>query len=242
MSPYRVYDDYEALSRAAGALFAEIAGEAVAARGRFVAALSGGSTPNRMFELLGRSPLCESVDWPQAEIFWGDERCVPENDPRNNARAARSRLLDRVPISEDQVHPIRCSGAAHQAAADYENLIRRTFGSTPPRFDLILLGLGEDAHTASLFPRRPALLQTRRWVQEVPAEDTGQPGRVSFTPALINQAAQVIFVVSGKSKAGAVYEVNAGPRDPDRLPAQSIRPVDGQMLWLLDRAAAAKLP
>ncbi|MEJ2637953.1 MAG: 6-phosphogluconolactonase [Desulfosarcinaceae bacterium] len=240
MPAYRVYDDFEALSRAAGELFAEIAGEAIAERGRFVVALSGGNTPQRMFELLALPPLRDAVDWARLEVFWGDERCVPADDSRNNARSARKRLLDRVPIPPDQIHPIECTFSPARAAVDYEDRIRRVFSTGAPRFDLIFLGLGKDGHTASIFPGSEIVHDAQRWVREVETA-ASEPDRVSFTPFLINQAAVAAFLVSGGEKSGVVREVRRCPEAPLRLPAQRIAPLDGRLIWMLDRAAAGDL-
>jgi 6-phosphogluconolactonase len=240
MAVYRVYDDFEALSRAAGELFAAIAEKAIAEKGSFTVALSGGKTPQRMFELLALPPLCDSVDWSQVEVFWGDERCVPADDSRNNALSARKLLLDRVPIPPERVHPIECSFSPARAAVDYEDQIRRVFNTVPPRFDLIFLGLGDDGHTASIFPGSDIVYDTKRWVREV--ETAGfDPDRVSFTPFLINQAAVVAFLVSGGKKSSVVREVQGAPKEPLRLPAQQIAPVDGRLIWMLDQSAAGEL-
>jgi 6-phosphogluconolactonase len=236
----RIFDDYETLSRAAAELFAECACKALQNNGRFIVALSGGDTPKRAYEILALAPLCDSIDWSRAEVFWSDERCVSPDDPRSNARTARRRLLDRVPIPAGRIHPIECVDSPMQAAAEYENQIRGVFGEDPPRFDLILLGLGQDGHTASLFPYNDILEDTHRWVRGVQT-GTSQPDRVSFTPVLINQAAVVAFLVSGEQKSAIVREIQQGPREPKRLPAQNMRPLYGTIIWLLDRAAASRL-
>ncbi len=234
----RIFDDYETMSRAAAELFSQCARQAIQDRGRFRVALSGGNTPKRTFEILAQPPLCDSVDWTRVEVFWSDERCVPPDDPRSNARSARRRLLERVPVAADRIHPIECVDSPRQAAAAYENLIRGILKKEPPQFDLIFLGLGQDGHTASLFPYSLILDEGRCWVREVMDSD---PARVSFTPILINQASVVAFLVSGKEKSAVLQEIQQGPRNPERLPAQKIRPVDGETIWLLDRAAASGL-
>jgi 6-phosphogluconolactonase len=236
----RIFKDYETLSRAAAELFAECARRAVQNHGRFVVALSGGNTPKRAFEILALAPLRDSIDWSRIEVFWSDERCVPPGDSRRNSLSARRRLLDRVPIPADRIHPIEGLDSPSQAAAEYENQIRGIFGENPPHFDLIFLGLGQDGHTASLFPYSDILEDKHRWVRGVQAGES-QPDRVSFTPVLINQAAVVAFLVSGEQKSSIVREIQLGPREPNRLPAQNIRSQYGKTVWLLDRKAASCL-
>jgi 6-phosphogluconolactonase len=202
-------------------------------------ALSGGTTPRHGFELLATPPLGEQVAWERLEVFWGDERCVSPEDSRSNERMARESLLDRVAIPRAQIHPIRCSGDSRQAAREYEALLLQSFGG-PPRFDLALLGLGADAHTASLKPGSPALRERERLVVAVP--DVGEGfDRVTLTAPAINQARKIVFAVSGRSKALALREVLEGRSRPEQYPAQLIRPVDGELLWLVDEEAASLL-
>jgi len=236
----RIYDDYEALSRGAAALLIECARETLQDRQHFRVVLSGGRTPARMFALLAASPLREEVPWSRIRVFWGDERCVPQEDDRSNAGQARRQLLDRVPLADDQIFPMACDASPAEAARAYEQELRRLFADRPPRFDLIFLGLGSDGHTASLFPGSDLLGEAHRWVREVPGGPAGLD-RVSLTPLLINQAAVVAFLVSGDKKADAVQAVQQGARPPRRYPARAIRPTNGRRLWLLDRAAAARL-
>ena len=236
----RVFPDLESLSRAAAAWFVRQAKEAAAARGRFSVALSGGGTPRRTYELLAAPPYRDEVDWPRVHVFWGDERCVLPDDPRSNARMAREAWLDRVPIPRSQIYPMDCAQAPEGAARRYETLLREFFGGGPPRLDLVFLGLGADGHTASLFPQTPVLKERERWVAAVQLTEP-EPYRVSLTAPLLNQAAAVAFLVAGPSKAGVLKEVLHGPYEPDRLPAQLIRPESGELLWLVDEAAAAGL-
>ena len=236
----RVYPDLEALSYAAATLTVHLAMEAVAARGRFGVALSGGNTPRRAYEILGQPHFREQAPWDRIHVFWGDERCVPLADPRSNARMAREAWLDQVPIPRDQVHPIECSVSPEMAAAQYETLLKSSFGRGATGLDLVLLGLGEDGHTASLFPGTPVVRELTRWVAPVYLAEPGL-NRVTLTAPFINQAAVAVFLVAGPAKAGVLHEVLHGPYDPDRLPAQLIRPKSGELLWLVDREAAAEL-
>lgn len=232
----QVCDDFEELSRAAAELIADQARRAVAARGRFSLALSGGSTPRRCYELLARSPWREQVPWSQVDIFWGDERCVPAADPRSNAGMARKALLEQVPLPPSQIHPMVCAADPEAAALAYQALLRDFFSPGEPRFDLILLGLGSDGHTASLLPGTPALQETERLVTAVQSPGA-ELARLTLTLPLINLARLVVFLVSGRDKAKILRQVLVGP--PDRFPAQLIAPLHGEVRWLVDRAAAA---
>ena len=217
---------------------------AISASGRFTFALSGGSTPRSAYARLAKDDLASQIDWKKVHILWGDERCVPPDDSRSNYRMAREVLLDRVPIPAQQIHRIRGEDEPEKAAAEYEDVLRSLLGCHPERsegansLDLILLGLGDDGHTASLFPGQAAVRETKRWVVAVPAPD-GTMWRVTLTPALLNQARQVTFVVSGAGKAQRLQQVLQGPFTPDILPAQAIRPVHGRLTWMVDQAARA---
>jgi 6-phosphogluconolactonase len=235
-----VYPDRESLSQAAAQLWVRQAAEAVQTRGRFSVALSGGSTPGRTYELLAQPPFTDQVPWDRTHIFWGDERCVPLDDSRSNARVAHQTFLDRVPIPESQVHPIFCHQSPEAGAAAYEAELRAFGAGAPPRLDLIFLGLGEDGHTASLFPGSAALEEKVRWAVPVYVPAQGFH-RVTLTAPFINQAALVVFLVAGANKAMVLKEVLTGPRDPKRLPAQLISPRDGELHWLVDREAASQL-
>lgn len=236
----QIFPDQESLGSGAARLFVRQAGLALKARGRFSVALSGGHTSRRTYELLGQSPFRDQVAWSQTHVFWSDERCVPPEDPRSNARIARLLLLEHLPIPRDQIHPIRCNGSPKKAAREYEDLLRSFFGEGPPRLDLIFLGLGGDGHTASLFPQTPVLKEEARWAAEIylPQQDLY---RVTLTPAIINQTAVVAFLVAGAAKAPTLKEVLEGPRDPHRYPAQLIHPSSGHLQWLVDKEAASQL-
>ncbi len=237
----QVYPDLEALSQAAARLWEAKAQEAVQSRGRFSVALSGGSTPRRLFELLGEPPLSGRLPWERTHVFWGDERCVPPEDSRSNARLAREHFLDRVPIPAAQVHPIFCHESPEAGAAAYAAELRRFFGRAAPRLDLVWLGLGADGHTASLFPGSAALEEQERWAAPVVLSPPNL-NRVTLTAPFLNQAALIVFLVAGADKALALHQVLQGPRNPRNLPAQLIRPRDGELRWLVDRQAASLLP
>jgi len=235
-----VYPDREALSRAAAGLFAETALRAVADHGRCAVLLAGGETPRRTYELLADEPLRSRVPWGQLHLFWGDERCVPLEDPRSNARMAYRALLDRVPVPAGQVHPIPGDRDPLQAADEYEVLLRRFFAGAPPRFDLVLLGLGDDGHTASLFPGSPVLDEREHWTTA--SRRAGEEiDRVTLTATLINKAELIVFLVAGCDKAAVLHEVLEEEPDPHCRPARLIMPEHGVLRWLVDIHAARLL-
>lgn len=240
MKPARlhIYPDPEAMSRAAAQLFVGQANRVIAARGRFSVALSGGQTPQRTYELLSQPPFREQVNWAQTHVFWGDERCVPLDDPRSNARMAQSALLNAVPVPQTQVHPILSHDLPEKAAEAYDGLLREFFAGEPHTFDLAFLGLGEDGHTASMFPGDAALTEKKRWAVAVLRPDLT---RITLTPAMFNRARTVAFLVSGRDKARILQKVLEGDYAPHQLPAQLIKPENGELLWLADQAAAAVL-
>jgi 6-phosphogluconolactonase len=235
-----VAPDLRELSREAAASFQRLAAESIAAAGRFSVALSGGSTPGALYRLLSEPPFREAIAWPRVHLFWGDERFVPADHPDSNYRLAREAFISRVPIPAGNVHPMPTEGSdPDAAAARYEETLRRFF-APPPRFDLVLLGLGADGHTASLFPGSPALDEDGRLVVavHVPKLDTW---RLTLTPPALRSARHVMILVSGLDKASVLREVMEGPYDPHRLPAQLVRPQGGELTWLVDEAAASLL-
>jgi 6-phosphogluconolactonase len=242
----RVFADAEALSEAAAHEFVRCAREATAARGCFTVALSGGSTPRRLYQFLAEEPFRGQMDWSRTQVFWGDERCVPPDDAQSNYRMAREAMLARLPLPADHVHRLEAERPDKESAArDYQAVLARVFGADPagppPAFDLVLLGMGPDGHTASLFPHTQALGETGRWVV-VNFVPKFQSDRLTLTRPVLNRAREVLFLVAGADKAAVLAEVLAGPDDPARLPSQSIRPAEGRLVWFLDRAAAARLP
>jgi len=236
----RVFNDYEALSLAAAELFVNLADQAIKSNGRFSVALSGGHTPHRLYEILSTNPFLEKIHWEDVHVFMGDERCVPLDDSRSNFLMARRTLLDRVPIPEYQIHPILGNLPASMAAILYETELRNFFGVLQPSLDLILLGLGDNAHTASLFPHTTVLGENERWVREVYLAEQSMY-RVTLTAPIINQARDVIFLVSGAEKASALQSVLEGAHLPHEYPAQLIQPNGAHPIWMVDKAAAHKL-
>lgn len=240
-----VYSDDDALMRAEAEHVAHLARAAIAARGRFLLALSGGSTPRRLYELLAVSPMREVMDWSRVDVFWGDERCVAPDDPQSNYRMAREALLDRVPIPRENVFRIHGEDEPHRAAEAYEQVLRGFFGGAegaPARsFDQVLLGLGEDGHTASLFPGTPPVSEARRWVMAQHVERLETAWRITLTPVVLNAAADVTFLVAGVSKAQRLREVLEDHREAGALPAQIIQPNHGALHWRVDAAAGSSL-
>lgn len=236
-----IFSDAEALMRSAAELFVEQAQRALPVRGRFCVALSGGNTPKRAYELLAGVPYRSSIDWSRVHVFWGDERCVPPDDARSNYRMTRAALLDHVPIPVGNLHRIRGELPPADAAREYEGSLDQFFGSGPARFDLVFLGLGTDGHTASLFPRTQVLHERARRAAEVYVAELDM-WRVTLTEPVLNAAAVVAFLVSGSDKSDVLREVVFGPREPERLPAQLVQPTPGETRWLVDRAAASRLP
>jgi len=224
-----------ALADAVAARFVAAATEAISSRGQFIVALSGGSTPRGTYLRLGTEALVSKVMWSRVQVLWGDERCVPPDDVESNYRLARETLLDRVPVPAANVHRIHGEDDPATAAAAYEATLRAL-----ARIDLVLLGLGEDGHTASLFPGGAAVHEQTRWVMAARAS-AGFMWRITLTPAVINAAAEVLFLVSGGAKAGILRRVIEGPRRPQELPAQAIAPSNGRVRWCVDAAAAAEL-
>jgi 6-phosphogluconolactonase len=235
MSERLIMPDAAAVAQAATDRFVALARSAIAANGRFTVALSGGSTPKAMLVRLIDQP----VDWAHVEVFWGDERCVSPEDGESNYRMACEALLDHVSIPDQNVHRMQGEINPTQAASNYTGELRAVFGSVDwPRFDLILLGLGTDAHTASLFPGTGAIHEGQRWVVGHFVEKL-KAYRLTLTSPVINHAEHVIFLVAGADKAAAFRSVFTHPIDPDRFPAQIIQPVSGNLTWVIDQAAAS---
>jgi 6-phosphogluconolactonase len=233
--------DAQAVIEAAAARIEALSRDAIARRGRFSWALSGGNTPRRLYARLAREPLLSRIDWTRVHFFWGDERCVPPEHEDSNYRSAREALFEVIRPGADRVHRMRGEDDPAAAAAAYQALLQSFFGrgpaDPPPSFDLILLGMGEDGHTASLFPGTPALEETLRWV--VPNRAPNGSTRLTLTLPILNAGAHVLFLVAGEKKAKRAKQVLEDPSA--RLPAQAIRPRSGRLEWLLDAPAAALL-
>ncbi len=236
-----VYRDAESMALGAAGFFAESARDSVRERGIFTAVLSGGSTPRRLYRRLAGEPFRREIPWELVHLFWGDERTVPPDHGESNFGMARDELITPLGLSPDAVHRMAGEVDPARAAEAYEADLERFFGrGDPPRFDLVMLGMGEDGHTASLFPGSQALSENRRWVAA-----SGVPGRgalrLTLTAPVFNRARRVVFLVSGSTKAAILKETLDGPRDPLRIPAQLVSPDEGELIYCVDSAAGALL-
>ena len=238
----RVFKSIEELSHNAATLFVEQAAQAIDERGRFLVALNGGGTPNRLFQLLA-SEYREKVDWNSVHVFWGDERCVPPQADGSSYGQAKEAFLGQVSIPDENIHRVKGELEPVAASKDYA-LVLKEFASSPfefPRFDLVYLGMGEDGHTASLFPGSPVdvaepTLPVTAHYQDRPAN------RVTLTQLVFNQAHVIAFMATGQKKAITLAEVLSDRYNPDLYPAQRIEPKNGKLIWLVDEDAADKLP
>ena len=235
-----IFKNTRQLSQAAAELFVQAAREAVESRGQFSVALTGGSSPVQLYQLLASSPYREQVPWEETFIFWGDERWVPLTDERSNYKMAKDTLLDHVPIPIDQVFPMWGEQNPEEYAQHYEGMLRKHFLKALPRFDLVLLGMGDDGHTASLFPGTAVLQEKEHLVQAYYLEPQDMY-RITLTAPCINQSRRIVFLTFGEKKANALYEVLEGKRNPEKYPAQLIQPQNGENIWFVDEAAAQKL-
>ncbi len=237
-----VLDTAEELLVRAAEEVAHVAGEAICMHGEFNLCLTGGTTPARTYDLLAtRFEL--SVDWKEVQFYWGDERCVPPDDPASNYGMANRAILSKLNIKPEQIHRIRGEDKPEDAAREYEAELRRCLNLGDgefPRFDLMLLGLGDNCHMLSLFPGIPALREQHRLVVPVEVEDKIRH-RVTMTAPVMNNSARIMFLISGENKAAAVKRVLEGEDDPERVPAHLVAPKDGVVIWMMDKAAASQL-
>lgn len=237
----RTFPDLQALSRAAADFFVQLSSTSVSEKGRFSVALTGGSTPRPLYHLLTSPEFMERIDWSCVHLFWGDERCVPPEHPDSNYRMADDALLSQVPIHAENIYRMSGEMDPGQAAGVYEKELRNFFkGREIPKFDMILLGLGTDGHTASLFPDSPALKEKIRLVLSDTSPERKHP-RLTLTLPVINHAANILFLVAGKEKARILAQVLDEKKEPDRIPAKAVRPRSGRLFWFVDEAAASDL-
>ncbi len=237
----QILPDLEAISHQAVRLFIKISKSSFAQKEKFVVALSGGTTPRKFYCLIGSPPYREKVDWDRVHLFWVDERCVPKEDEASNFKLVFDALLSAVPIPKKNIHPMGTGEGPEQGARKYEEDLRAFFGrSSPPRFDLILLGVGEDGHTASLFPGSDSLRERSRLVVPV---YLGEPrkDRITLTLPVLNQARHILFLVAGPSKAQMIKAQLEKEGDRERFPVGLVHPASGQVTWFIDEAAASLL-
>lgn len=236
-----VFNTPEQVAQTAAERFVDYSIASIADRGTFAVALAGGSTPRRAYELLGTDEFKSRVDWSLVHVFFGDERMVPPDSPESNYRMVNDALVSHVPLPPENVHRTKGETTPQESAESYEAELKSVFGTSDwPRFDLVLLGMGDDGHTASLFPGSDALKEKTKWVVATRHPQSGQ-ARITLTLPVINHAARVIFLVTGKEKAAPLVRVLHGDAANEELPARKIRPVNGILEWLVDRSAASEL-
>jgi 6-phosphogluconolactonase len=235
-----VIPDSKALAGEAAQRFADLARKAVEHRGRFSVVLAGGATPGTLYKLLATPSYRDQIPWDNVYLFWGDERCVPPSEPGSNYQMAEEALIRHVPIPPGNLFRMRGELAPDAGARNYDNVLQDFFCGPRPRFDLVLLGLGSDGHTASLFPDSSALAESERLAVAVEAHYQGRPAhRVTLTLPALNTARHILFLVTGDAKAEIVQAVLEKPEMS--LPAQKVRPGAGKLTWLLDAPAASSL-
>jgi len=242
----RIHSDSQAQAEAAAEFVLEVGKEAVRAKGRFLIALSGGATPGILYRALSSPSFADRFDWSRTSFFFSDERCVPPNDPRSNYALADKTLFTPLNITSSQVYRMVGESSDPQAAAcEYEQQLRhatKTASSAHPSLDLIMLGLGGDGHTASLFPGASILRDPQCAIAAV-RSPKDPPNRLTMTLAAINRASVILFLVAGTGKAGVVRAILEPKTEAERqLPASLVKPEEGRLIWFLDRAAAAELP
>jgi 6-phosphogluconolactonase len=240
MNNQHVFDNADQLCKAAAAYIAELSEKEILRKGKFTIALSGGNTPRKLYELLAQPPYSKSMNWKNIFVFWGDERDLPQGDENNNSHMAFVALLNHIHIPAENIFPIPVNFEPERAASSYEETLLTFFKSPLPEFDLILLGLGDNGHTASLFPYTPILKENKRLVKEVFIKELDM-FRISFTASLINNAAHILFLVTGNEKADILKTIFSGKKDPEKYPVELIKIKKGKPDWFLDKAAASQL-
>ncbi len=240
--PYNleVLPDAEDLYIAVAEFIIDVANKAILKRGQFTFVLSGGQTPLELYSILAKHPYCDYMQWKKTYVFWGDERCVPLDDEQNNAHQAKVHLLDKVDIPKSNIHIIPVNLPTQEAAKQYEKDIKGFFEGAPFQFDLILLGLGEDGHTASLFPKTNVLAERTEGIRAVTV-DSPIGNRITMTAPLINRSRHIVFLVTGKNKASILKKVLSGTYQPEKYPAQLIKPMEGDLHWFANSAAATSV-
>lgn len=236
----RIFKTPEKLAIAAADMIVSIAKQSIENKGRFTIALSGGKTPEVLYSILSKHPYSDLIPWDKTDIFWSDERYVPIDDVQNNASRAKILLLDKLSIPSENIHPISVGVNPDEASENYETTIKNTFGEAAPCFDIILLGLGENGHTASIFPQSDVIFEKTRLVKTNYVEEQ-KMFRITMTPLIINQAHQIIFLVEGENKAEILNTVLNGSNHPEKYPAQIINAENGTVTWFIDEKAASLL-
>jgi 6-phosphogluconolactonase len=235
-----IYKDKDEMSHQLALWICEVISDSLKNQEFFSLVLSGGSTPKLLFEKLASPEFKDRINWKRIHIFWGDERAVPFSDERNNAKMAFDILIDHIEIPHDQVHIMRTDIEPNFAVDEYRKLLHTFFDNTTISFDLVLLGMGDDGHTLSLFPGSPIIEEHKHWVNAVYNKEQ-EMYRITLMPVIVNRASKIAFMVDGEKKATVLQQVLEGPYRPSELPAQIIHPSDGELHWFLDEAVAEKL-
>lgn len=238
-----IFKDADHLCKGLAEWITSLIEETLSRKDRFSLVLSGGNTPKKLHTLLASSPYRDRIDWKKIHVFWGDERAVPFDDERNNARMAFDTLLDHVDVPREQIHIMDTGLSPDAAAMEYEEELFEFFETTDlpaQTFDLVLLGMGDDGHTLSLFPGEPVIHEEKLWVTSYYLK-AQEMYRITLTKNIVNHAVHIVFMISGSDKATALHEVLEGEKNPDRFPSQLIMPVQGELHFFMDEAAAALL-
>ncbi len=230
-----VYKNGEEVCDALAVWIVELISKTLEVKEKFTLALSGGETPKKLYQILASDAYREKIKWDRLHIFWGDERFVPFNDERNNAKMAFDNLLSKVKIPAEQVHKIWTDVTPEASAKQYENILHKYFDDKQTTFDLVLLGMGDDGHTLSLFPGNAILNDKNSWASAVSSKEKGE--RITLMPAVVNKSAAIAFLVTGESKAKILKEVLENSTSHN-YPAQLIQPANGELYWFIDEAAA----
>ena len=232
--------DVEELSSYVADWLVHYAAQVLEKQPRFTIALSGGSTPKKLYQLLASEEYKEKINWSRVHIFWGDERYVPFDDEKNNAKMAFDTLLKHVPVSASQIHIMRTDIDPALSASEYEKILHNYFDGQTHSFDLALLGIGDNAHTLSLFPHYDVIHEQEKWVSAFFLKEQNMY-RITLTAPIVNRSACIAYLVTGTDKAEALHHIVSDQFNPDEYPAQIIKPVNGEIYWFVDEAAGAKL-
>lgn len=237
---FHIYNDPDKLSFAVADWMIYLISDTLKKNGRFTIALSGGSTPQRLYSILATEPYRQKIDWSKLHIFYGDERVVPFEDKRNNANMSYETLLNHVPVPASQIHVMKTDIDPQEAARQYEIILHQYFDRSDTTFDLTLLGMGDDGHTLSVFPGSELVAEKAAWAKAVwvPAQNMH---RITLTPAIVNKSAVVAFLTTGANKATTLQQVVKGEFNPDTYPSQLICPANGELYWFVDKEAAGSL-
>lgn len=236
----KIAENIDVLNEMVGEMIVSSIKNTLKKQDRFTLVLSGGSTPKKLYQLLASGKFRNKIEWDKLHIFWGDERYVPFENENNNAKMAFEALLNHVPVSKEQIHIIRTDSKPDDSAAAYEKLLKSYFPDPNKTFDMVLLGLGNDAHTLSLFPSSPLIHEKKNWVKALHLKEQ-KMYRITLTAPVVNAAGVVLFLVSGADKSSALYHVMTEEYNPDLYPAQIIQPYNDNLYWFADKVACADL-